>query len=137
MELPVGLAGAQAELVRPQTCKGGHFTLSATSCAGSRQVCPASAPQGGTSCAVNCAAVKRTDGPCAYPRGVFCSCAFDSSQWKCTAPVADGCPDTMPDLGTACAHEGLDCNYGECVGPGWHERCSEGSWVHIYDQCTL
>jgi hypothetical protein len=114
-------------------CRNGRFYVSVLNCIGSA-TCPPSVPASGATCSFG-----PSQNPCAYTRGILCSCDPGSwgdggqgpSTWSCNAPVLDAlCPDFLPNLGAACSVEGADCDYGQCQG-GWHEHCSNGTWAHV------
>jgi hypothetical protein len=60
---------------------------------------------------------------CAYPEGQ-CDCGQKGHSgppvWSCFSPA--GCPQPRPRFGSACAQDGLYCDYGACAG-GAAEQC--------------
>ncbi|HEY8038705.1 MAG TPA: hypothetical protein VIF15_02890 [Polyangiaceae bacterium] len=76
---------------------------------------------------------------CDYPQG-RCACTIPAAgaqpadasavaEWLCQDPAA-GCPQPRPPLGSPCAQEGLDCDYGACTIPGGNaETCHGGIWT--------
>lgn len=81
---------------------------------------------------------------CAYPEG-DCYCASPPNcgganmppgpqVWQCTPIVrADGCPGVEPGDGTACAREGLACDYTcSCLETA---TCTKGAWVAASGPC--
>ena len=60
-------------------------------------------------------------GPCMAPPPV----------WQCSGPPAtSGCPMVVPNDGSACTSEGLECTYGNvCSASGALARCMSGLWV--------
>lgn len=107
------------------------------SCAGNPPACPAvfGADAGaGGACPIQ--------GSCTYPEG-RCSCtpcseldAGEGTVWACAVwETPKGCPEPRPLLGSACASEGLECDYGgSCcaivdVGPDM--LCTGGYWALV------
>ena len=82
---------------------------------------------------------------CDYPQG-RCACtvaagpgfpadASAAALWLCQDP-APGCPEPRPLLGSACAQEGLQCDYGSCDIPGGTaEACQGGLWTEAGVAC--
>jgi hypothetical protein len=73
-------------------------------------------------------------GPCDYgDRHCECAtqcggpCCGSGAKWECYAPAQNGCPFPRPDLGTTCANEGQNCQYGSCC-TGSMLVCSGGLW---------
>jgi hypothetical protein len=109
------------------------------SCAGNPAACPAHFADvtSGTKCS--------GDATCTYPEG-RCAClgcypitsvdAGPGPEWQCAAwGVPPSCPEPRPPLGSACAVEGQQCDYGApccssipedpamtCTGGVWKER---------------
>jgi hypothetical protein len=117
------------------TCSAGHWKVTppeATFCTPLQDVgaCPDDL---GASCTM--------DSTCTKPDGSSCRCtncrptapicgAMSTPAWYCPqSPTTTGCPPTPPNFGTACAAEGVDCNYFffECGTPD--RVCSNGIWV--------
>ncbi len=50
--------------------------------------------------------------------------------WQCSdPPVTPGCPAVVPNDGTPCAAEGVECNYGDvCSQSGALVQCTGGLW---------
>jgi hypothetical protein len=59
--------------------------------------------------------------------GGFCGMPFT---WSCSAPPTNsGCPAVVPNDGTACAAEGVECAYGDpCTATGSIVDCTKGVW---------
>jgi hypothetical protein len=73
---------------------------------------------------------------CGYDEG-NCVCAgycggaapppdTDFSHWRCTPKRTDGCPDTVPMAGSACATPGKTCQYDDCCAA--MVTCTGGKW---------
>lgn len=68
---------------------------------------------------------------CSYSQGI-CTCSSGGPArpggpgWSCSTPEA-GCPSPRPLLGSACAQEGMSCDYGACYG-GVALECTRGAW---------
>ena len=62
-----------------------------------------------------------------------------ASKWVCPDPPADAdCPRKMPNLGVACAKEGLKCTYGSCSSNNIAGRtCTGGVFVDEPQACPL
>ncbi len=114
------------------TCTGGAWTLQPTTCSSLPPVtCPA------TLTAASGQACSPQDAYCAY-EGVPCrctNCVFYPVEhcsgplaWACGTPNAiQGCPAGIPNQGTVCASEGLQCDYG-CES-NMARTCTGGVWV--------
>jgi hypothetical protein len=131
------------------TCTNGEWAVTAPNpggldCGGGPKItCPpsfASVPVGD--------ACSPDGGYCDYPEG-RCGCAagggpirlIDGSVqafWSCQNPAA-GCPKPRPLLGSSCAMEGLECDYGTCgtIPGGNAEQCTGGVWVTAEVGCPL
>ena len=99
--------------------------------------CPATYPGGSSTLA--CAPQQSID--CSYAEGQ-CNCFRDITQdpsappqWHCFVPAA-GCPLPRAPLGSSCAQEGLECDYGACEN-GIAEQCTGGVWVEPDTACPL
>jgi hypothetical protein len=71
---------------------------------------------------------------CTKCDGTLC---FQQNQWNST-PLDAKCPDPLPNLGDACADEGLQCDYNSCADDqAMHEEwasgvpltCLDGYWT--------
>jgi hypothetical protein len=81
-------------------------------------------PTEGDHCAVGntiCTCNACLGGPCMQP----------PPKWSCAGPpTTAGCPTVVPNDGTACAKEGLECVYGNpCLGSGADVFCTKGVWT--------
>jgi hypothetical protein len=137
-----GLRCSYGDSVRPEcrpawTCSGGRFADSSRSCpAPPAGFCPAAPPAKG-----QCG----TDGAvCAYTDATLCVCARCFGQlcqlepnWLCAPPPSNaGCPAAVPNDGSACAVDGVECVYGEeCSGSGATARCADGTWHWVKIAC--
>jgi hypothetical protein len=68
---------------------------------------------------------------CYYP-GQTCYCSHGAPPmvnltWHCT-PLAAGCPEPAPAVGSACSQPGLMCDYGACIG-GTAVQCTVNKWT--------
>lgn len=84
---------------------------------------------------------------CSYEQG-FCGCSVGSggpypadasavATWVCDAPETN-CPLPRPQLGTACAQDGLQCDYSPCSLPtGTSIICEKGAWQENEYGCAL
>jgi hypothetical protein len=79
---------------------------------------------------------------CLYPSGSnpeLCVCEQDQIDnlptWGCFVPQ-ESCPPfpNRPRIGTSCATEGLDCNYGSC-GNATDVTCFQGVWLITETAC--
>jgi hypothetical protein len=73
---------------------------------------------------------------CAYPEGQ-CDCGHTDDAgllvWSCFSPA--GCPEPRPRIGSACAQDGLLCDYGVCAG-GVAEQCVlQLGWMQAFPPC--
>jgi hypothetical protein len=85
-------------------------------------------------------------GYCDYPEG-RCSCNIPvggpppvnmQPTWNCQDPGAGtGCPTPRPRVGSVCAQQGLDCDYGACAVPGGSDEvCTGGVWTETMGVCA-
>jgi hypothetical protein len=137
-----GLRCTTGDSPRPEcraawTCRGGSFVDTSVACpAPPEGFCPP-APPGSGACA--------SDGSvCTFADGSLCVCAtcfgalcHMSPAWLCAPPPPTaGCPALVPNDGSGCADDGLECTYGEeCAGSGATARCTEGSWRWLKTDC--
>jgi hypothetical protein len=58
-------------------------------------------------------------------------CMAPPPKWQCSGPpTTPGCPAIVPNDGSACASEGLECTYGNvCSQSGALTRCKGGMWL--------
>ena len=58
-------------------------------------------------------------------------CSPPPPKWQCSGPpTTAGCPPVVPNDGSACTTEGLDCSYGNvCSGSGARTLCTNGLWM--------
>jgi hypothetical protein len=90
---------------------------------------------------MNGAACPLSGNECVYPEGV-CSCTacYDGAsqvadkQWTCVgfSGAADRCPNSRPDIGTACPTDGMTCSYGapcELILDWYPMECKNGAWA--------
>jgi hypothetical protein len=77
---------------------------------------------------------------CAYPEGQ-CNCALTlpaggaTPVWQCVTPAAS-CPEPRPRIGSACTQDGLQCDYGACIG-GVAVECKDGYWQEAPVACPV
>jgi len=121
-------------------CNGGRWQVTVPGpggldCGGGPQgTCPssfASVPRE-SHCAPYGLACDYAEGRCActVPAGPgFPVDAAAEAEWLCQDPAA-GCPEPRPLLGSVCADEGQECDYGACDIPGGNaETCQGGLWI--------
>ncbi len=114
------------------TCTNGAWTWQRTNCPGLPPTsCPPTrAMASGQQCTPR-------DAFCGY-EGIPCrctNCVFYPIErcdgpltWHCEAPnTTPGCPAAIPNLGTTCTAEGLQCGYG--CEPGMARTCRSGVWT--------
>jgi hypothetical protein len=95
-----------------------------STCSNNGQVC--NYPQG------RCACAESFGGP------VIVSDAALQGHWACQDPATAACPMPRAPLGSACAPDGLSCDYGTCRVPGGTaEKCVGGIWVPATVACPL
>jgi hypothetical protein len=75
---------------------------------------------------------------CAYPEGQ-CDCTYltltanGTPVWQCVTPPSS-CPEPRPRIGSACTQDGLQCDYGACIG-GAAVQCKDGIWQQFGVAC--
>jgi hypothetical protein len=128
------------------TCKSGLWAVEAPA---SGSQCPVTRPSGcpasfaEASLAGHCEPLGTI---CDYPTG-RCACtvgagpipidASAAARWRCQEP-GPNCPKPRPPLGSACASDGLSCDYGSCTVPeGSAETCADGVWRTMAFACAL
>jgi hypothetical protein len=140
----VGLDCAYGDDPRPQ-CRP-HASCAATGWQIPLGLCP---PPPTTTCPATAAdAINKscnTEGAyCTYPSGVICGCGgclggpcSTNKTWHCDAPpVTPGCPKALPNLGTSCISNGLECNYGSCsAGDVAGRKCEGTVWIDVPTAC--
>ena len=59
------------------------------------------------------------------------ACMAPPPKWQCSGPPpTSGCPAVVPNDGSACTSEGLECTYGNvCSLSGALTRCKDGMWL--------
>jgi hypothetical protein len=85
-------------------------------------------------------------GSCVYPEGM-CGCfacaptdGGRAQDWHCERfPRPEGCPDTRPPIGSACANDGQTCEYGSRCRVLTVPRltCKGGLWLDTSDSVCL
>jgi hypothetical protein len=83
---------------------------------------------------------------CVYSETAF-TCGFcnaevegDQRTW-CSGALQSGCPALVPNLGEACASQGLVCDYNACVtDEAFHSLgigllCQDGTWQYATIEC--
>ena len=81
---------------------------------------------------------------CAYSGGPICTCSSCTGGpcmppppiWNCSG-LGMGCPDVMPNIGTACSQAGLACRYGDPCFSGFELTCDAGEWGAVDQVCPL
>ena len=111
---------------RGYVCQGGSWQVDGLGCDADPPACP-DAP-GGTECVSQQAlcvsgALFCICGPCG---GAGCPDA--PWFWSCGAPPDTGCPDILPNDGTACDSAGLSCHYGIFCAEEATAKCVNGAW---------
>jgi hypothetical protein len=137
-----GLRCSYGDAVRPEcraawTCAGGRFVASSGACpAPPPGFCPAAPPAKG--------ACSSDGAVCAFGDATICVCARCFGQlctlqpaWLCAPPPPlAGCPAAVPNDGSACSADGVECTYGEeCAGSGATARCADGVWRWLKIAC--
>jgi len=118
-------------------CVNGEWVMTYVACNSpppSFNLCPASVPEAGTSCAgyepgLGC------DYPFCYgSTATMARCSAVSGSWEsvptpsCNPPEPE-CPTAAPEAGTSCYVEGEICRYGFCGEPGYAWlQCLNGAW---------
>lgn len=110
---------ADCDALPPETCPASRELASGTACSTEGAICN----YDGLACAC-------TRCPNPYP---LCM-PLDAPIWACEAPNAnDSCPAAIPNAGSECTTESLECHYGcedahdrVCVGGIWIEASSAG-----------
>lgn len=105
------------------------------------EVCP-EAPAAG--CPVNpTSGDPCNEGVCEYEDGTICEC-FEKGPGRpavlscAKATGAPECPAMLPNIGTKCAVEALECTYGDpCLPSGARAFCRSGVWVGGFADCSL
>ncbi|MFT3772760.1 MAG: hypothetical protein QM820_45805 [Minicystis sp.] len=104
------------------TCGSGAWALAQNDCSHAPDVvCNTVDP--GAACSDN-------SGYCDHGTSI-CLCYQGPPQvWQCTSPpTTAGCPEALPNDGTACSKEGLACPYGLlCTSNGVLVTCTQGAW---------
>jgi hypothetical protein len=134
-------AGAPAELrctygasVRPECrsvwlCTAGSWTTTHSACAPTGNDCGTTEPAPQTVCT--------TMGDlCVYGDSIcYCGCGggpacISPIDWKCAdPPTTPGCPAVVPNDGTPCTADGVQCTYGTtCTPSGAQLSCTGGRW---------
>jgi hypothetical protein len=134
---PEGQRCTYGEQVRPEcrhdwTCSNGAWATTKSVCLSPpADHCNFTEPpsgvcgQEGDICVVGAATICQCSscfgGPCMAP----------PPKWACSGPPAmPGCPAIVPNDGTACSAEGLECAYGNpCSGSGAFAICKAGKWL--------
>lgn len=137
-DAPDGLRCTYGAQVRPEcrrewTCSDGQWATPLSVCLSPpADHCAFTEPpsgecmQEGDVCVVEAATICQCsacfgDGPCMVPPPV----------WQCSGPpMTSGCPAIVPNDGSACTSEGLECTYGNvCSASGALARCKAGKWL--------
>ncbi len=58
-------------------------------------------------------------------------CMAPPPKWSCNGPpTTKGCPTLVPNDGTSCTQNGVECVYGNpCLGSGADVKCTQGVWT--------
>lgn len=82
---------------------------------------------------------------CSYAEGA-CYCITNiggpqpppgtAATWHCR-DAAPGCPEPRPRIGTACAPDAKQCDYGSCISGGVMLVCESGTWHDEPVPCPL
>lgn len=113
---------------RGYRCQDGAWQVDGLGCEDDPADCPSDSP-GGTECqeqsslCVN-AALFCVCGPCGGA-----GCPDPPWSWSCGGPPNTGCPDVIPNDGTACDEASLVCHYGVFCAEEATARCTEGAWT--------
>jgi hypothetical protein len=123
--------GTDPKCLSSADCIDGKWSVASARCAGPDPSCPATREAAaGTMCpkqdatcnyaGLGCICTNCTDGPAAQCMG--------PTKWQCEAPnLTPGCPPARPNLGSACAVQGLVCDYGCAVNAS--RTCTDGAWL--------
>lgn len=128
-----GLRCTYGDSVRPEcrtdyTCTSGGWATTKNFCEPSLD-CGTTDPTEGSACT--------TEGVCEVGNDI-CVCTacaggpcMPSPTWSCAKPpTTAGCPATVPNDGTSCTTEGLNCSYGLiCAQSGAMVDCKNGRWT--------
>ncbi len=140
----VGLECAYGEDPRPQcrphaSCSNSGWQIPIGLCAPAPTLtCPT------TAAAAANQACSAEGAYCTYPSGAVCGCGgclggpcSMNKTWHCDAPpTTAGCPKTLPNLGTGCLTNGLECDYGSCsAGDIAGRKCDGTVWVDVPMAC--
>jgi hypothetical protein len=127
-----GLRCTYGDSVRPDCrdvflCTGGSWQTTGNTCITPTD-CPASEPSSTTQC-------QNQGDVCTYGDDIcYCGCGggvecMAPFPWSCQAPPGDGCPSLVPNDGTACPGNVMECDYGDpCDPSGAVVDCTGGYW---------
>ena len=116
------------------TCLNGVWTTTKSVCA-MFTTCPAAQPAETSDCSDESEV-------CAYGN-TLCECnactggpCMQTPKWQCSSPPSSPCPAAVPNDGSACPQEGLQCNYGHPCGiSGASVMCKDGAWLWVAIPC--
>jgi hypothetical protein len=95
------------------------------------------APSTGDACSAKQVCTFGAETCTCYDRNEGCGeCGAPNFRWACAPVPSAPCPETRPNLGSACPAEGITCNYGSCEGGGFESfACASGGWIRGLAKC--
>jgi hypothetical protein len=64
--------------------------------------------------------------------------AATPGRWACQDPATAACPMPRAPLGSACAQNGVSCDYGSCNVPGGSaQQCEDNLWKPAAVACPV
>jgi hypothetical protein len=116
---------------RVWSCDGGAWKAPAPMSCTQPVACPSAEPVEGPPCAHANDICTYGDSMCICEDCSEPGCSGPSPVWVCAGPPGGGCPDRVPNLGSACSDEGRSCSYwgGSCrTIDGAEAICTHGEW---------
>jgi hypothetical protein len=130
-----GLTCTYGSSVRPEcrtlwVCVAGKWEMPGNVCA-MFTGCPATQPPTSMVCTNMNQVCTYADTICLCNACAAGPCKVPPVTWQCTAPPSTlGCPPVVPNNGTACTTNELQCSYGfPCASSGAVVNCTNGVWV--------
>lgn len=88
----------------------------------------APSPPDGTACPGQTSYCVDQNRLCMCPVCGGAGCPPEPWSWSCSSPPATGCPDIVPNEGTACVDPAIVCDYGIMCNEHATARCQNGLW---------